>query len=163
MSAPQFARTFEQPQAQRVADQDQQRPRVVSQLGDGWHVFQRPEEIGVLQHHAGRFVVDFPSPGRQVRRPARRPDRDQGRIEFRKIGVQDLAVLGMHAGSRHDLAAAAGGADRHQRRFGGGGAAVVETGVRHVHPGQFADQRLVFEHRLQVALGDFRLVGSVGR
>ena len=50
-----------------------------------------------------------------------------------------------------------------QRRFGRRAPAVVQTGVRHVHAGQLADERLILEHRLQIALTHFGLIRRVRR
>ena len=51
----------------------------------------------------------------------------------------------------------------HQHGFGRGAAAVVQAGVRDIEAGEPRDERLIFEHDLQVALADFGLVRRVGR
>lgn len=54
-------------------------------------------------------------------------------------------------------------ADRHQDGLGGRPRAVVKAGVRHVHPRQPRDHRLVFEQRRERSLARLGLVGRVRR
>ena len=51
----------------------------------------------------------------------------------------------------------------HEHRLGHCAAAFVKAGVGDIHAGQLADQRLIFEERLQAALAGFGLIGRVGR
>jgi hypothetical protein len=57
---------------------------------------------------------------------------------------------------------ASGDAHGHHDGFGGAGGAVIHGGVGDLHAGELADHGLEFEDGLQGALGDLRLVGSVG-
>ena len=60
-----------------------------------------------------------------------------------------------------DLGPLPAGVQGHQHRLGRGAGAVVERAVGHLHAGQSRDERLVLEHRLQVALARLGLVGGV--
>ena len=61
----------------------------------------------------------------------------------------------------HNLFGATRHTDAHHRRFSGGATAVVEAGIGDVHARELADQRLILEHRLQVALTDLWLIRRV--
>ncbi len=84
-------------------------------------------------------------------------------VQVCQVGGDGLAVLGMHAVEGNHLLVALRGTHAEQHGFDARAAAVVEAGVRDIHARQLANQRLVLEHGLQIALADFRLVGSVGR
>jgi hypothetical protein len=56
----------------------------------------------------------------------------------------------------------AGDAAGHEAGLGEGGGAIVHAGVGDVHAEELAGHGLEFEHRLQGALADLRLVGRVG-
>ena len=159
----QFARPPEQAQAHRVDRYNQQRADIVGGQGDSLDVFQRAEEVGVLNQHAGRLVGDLLGESRQVNAPIGRCDRDQFRVDVGQIGLQNLAILGMYRSGRHDATGTSRGGQAHQHRFGRRAAAVVNAGVRDVHAGQLRNQRLVFKRRLQIALADFWLIRSVRR
>ena len=68
----------------------------------------------------------------------------------------------MHAAGNQHAARAAGDAHGHEHGLGRGAAAVVEARIRIVHARQLADERLILEQGLEVALADFRLIGRVG-
>ena len=68
----------------------------------------------------------------------------------------------MHALGDQDAAVALRGRPGHEHRLGQGAAAFVDTGVGDVHAGQLAEQRLVFEERLQAPLAGFGLISRIG-
>ena len=49
---------FEQPQADRIDRDDQQRPGLMGNFGRVLDLFQAAEEVGMLHEHAGRLGVD---------------------------------------------------------------------------------------------------------
>ena len=80
--------------------------------------------------------------------------------EARRVGLHDLADLRVHGLAEHDLRAA-GDVLRDVAGVRGDRRAVVARGVRDVHPGQLADDRLVLEDRLEDALAHLGLVRRV--
>ena len=56
-----------------------------------------------------------------------------------------------------------GDAGGHGHRFGAGGGTVVHGSVGNLHPGQHGYLGLKLEQHLQRTLGDFRLIGGIGR
>ena len=77
------------------------------------------------------------------------------------VGVDDLAVLGVHGAGDHG-GVAAGDADGHHDGLGRAGGAVVHGGVGDLHAGELADHGLELEGGLEGALGDLGLVGGIG-
>ena len=78
-----------------------------------------------------------------------------------RVGLDDLAHLRVERLGEHD-ARAPGRMLRDVAGVGRDREAVVAGRVRHVHPGQLADRRLVLEDRLQDALAHLGLVRRVG-
>jgi len=131
--------------------------------GQRLHVLQAPEEIRMLDDHAGGAIVHGRGQGVRLEEAVRRGDGHQLAVEVGEVRGQDLAILGVHAGGRHHAPRSAGGAAGHEHSFGHGRAPVVEAGVRHVHAGELGDQGLILKHRLERALARLRLVRRVGR
>ena len=77
------------------------------------------------------------------------------------IGFKDVAVFRMQ-GAGDKNSAAAGETLGHQNGFGRGGGTVVHGSVGDFLPGELTHQSLKLEDGLKRALGDFRLIGSVG-
>ena len=88
-------------------------------------------------------------------------DLDDLEAEPGRVGLDDLAHLRVERLGEHDPRAP-GRVLRDVAGVGRDGEAVVAGRVRHVHPGQLADRRLVLEDRLQHALAHLRLVRRVG-
>ena len=88
-------------------------------------------------------------------------DLDDLEAEPGRVGLHDLAHLRVERLGEHDPRAP-GGVLRDVAGVGRDREAVVAGRVRHVHPGQLADRRLVLEDRLQDALAHLGLVRRVG-
>ncbi len=79
-----------------------------------------------------------------------------------EIGRQSAAIFGMDAFGDQHFRAALVDAHGHEHALGHRAAAFVKAGVGDIHAGQLADERLIFEKRLQASLAGLGLVGRVG-
>ena len=75
------------------------------------------------------------------------------------VGFDDADVVRMSSFRTENNLTAALAA--HIDRFSSGGSTVVDRSVGNIHAGQLADHGLIFKDRLQDALADFSLIGSV--
>ena len=76
--------------------------------------------------------------------------------------LDNLPVLGMHAGRRDDLGRPLGHTHAEQYGLHDRTPAVVQTGVGDVHSGELGNERLEFEEGLQRPLAGLGLVGRIG-
>ena len=137
-------------------------PFLVDDVGNRRDVFDHAEEVRRLDEHSGGFVVHRLIERFQIDAAILAiADGRQRHSLMTRVGGDDFAIFRMHAGSDHRLVAS-GDANGHHQAFGGAGRTVIHGGVRDIHAGQFADHRLKLEDRLQRALGDFRLIRSIG-
>ncbi len=130
-------------------------------LRDLGRAFESSEEIGRLHHHRSRRGIERGFEAGEIKL-ARFLVR-----ELHKLGalladecIQDLVVLRMH-GAGHQDAVAARDAQGHQNGLSRGRGAIVKRRVAHLHAGELRHQGLEFKHRLQRALGNFRLIRRV--
>ena len=85
------------------------------------------------------------------------PDR-----EGRKVGTDDVLVLGVEGGGDEDDIAGLGVVPGHEDGLREGGGAVVVRGVHHFHAEKLRGHGLVLEDGLERALGHLGLVGRIG-
>ena len=127
-----------------------------------FHFLQAAEEVRMLHQHASGLLVDRRfDVSRSHVAVLRRDGLDFG-FRVRQVRLQGLPKLGMDAFGHDHPAGAFADVQGHQHRFDRRAAAVVHAGVRVVHAGQFGDQRLILEHRLQRALAGLGLIRRVG-
>jgi len=119
--------------------------------GQRFEVGYRSQEVRLLGHQAGVLVADHLG----------RRDGIHSQPRAVAVGANHFGGSGMARFEQRD-GSPLGDAGCQQAGFGGGAGHVVEPGVGHVHPGQLADDRLVFECSLQGSLADLRLVCRVG-
>ncbi len=117
----------------------------------------------MLEYEAGGPVIHGGFDLRQVGRSVGRGNDDQLALQIGKIRAQNLTIFGMNGSEDDDLLVSVGDAHRHESGFADGRPPFVEAGVADVHPRQPANERLVFEERLQASLARLGLVRSVGR
>ena len=160
---PIIARTAEDPQADRVDADDRHRPLALRGVDQGVDLLELPEEVGVLHDHRGGVVGDGGGQLVAIDPAATRGDDDDLGFEVGQVGRQDLSRLGVDRPGDDDPALPPGDGQGHEDRLGDRRAAVVEAGVRDVHAGQLADERLILERRLQGPLARLRLIRRVGR
>ena len=121
------------------------------------------EHIGVLNHNAGRLIIN------QVVEFVDRcllfgiaiASGNFGIAEL-AIGFRHFAVMRMHPARQHGLFATCRTAC-HQDRLGTGRCPVPHRCVGHIHAGDRGNLCLEFKQILQRALGDFRLIRGIGR
>ena len=159
---PVVARSTKYAETDRIDRRDKCSFVFVSDCCEFCKVFRAAKEVGLLNDDARRFVVHNFRNFSHVNDTVWRRDVHKLGVNILEIRFQDLTVLGVNRFEHHNLGTSSSHAERHQCRFGDCASAVVETCIRHVHSRQLANQRLVFEHRLQIALAYFRLVWRVG-
>ena len=132
------------------------------QLRDGGYVFNGPKKIGRLDQNTGSFRGNALLEFLEIKAAAVsvRSDRHRHAL-LRSIGLKHLSILRMQA-LRHQHRTASRKPHGHHHRFRRGGRTVIHGSVGDLHASEFADHRLEFKNRLQCALGNLRLIGSVG-
>ena len=115
-----------------------------------------PGKIRVSGDQAGAHPVH----GRRFRGPG---VFDDLHIEGGEVGLHHLLVLGMEPGGKKDALSRLVDLPGHEDGFGQGRGHVVVRGVDHSHAQELSGHALVFEYRLQGALGNLGLVGGIGR
>ena len=144
-------RPSHQPGRERVEHDHQECAEGVRSRGLGSDVDQTAEVVGLTDDERGRSSVgrppvtlDHPMPGGPRARE------------------QHLAKARVH-GARHPHVVASRRRHREVDALDQGRSAVVEAGVGHLHPGERAQYRLVFEQALEDALRHLGLVRRVRR
>ena len=151
-----------QTERHRLGDSDdEQRAMFMRNRGDSGKVFDAAEKVRRLDDDARGLIRNLRSQRGEINAAiGGKADFVQGNAGLFGVGAGDLTVIGMQRGGDQRLRSVVD-ALRHQNRFRHRRRAVVHRGVRRVHAGQLANQRLKFENRLQCALRDFRLIGRV--
>ncbi len=155
------ARSFQHPERHQIDVRDGERPGLPGRLRQIGSRFEVAEEVRLLEEDGGgirRCGTYLVGVGHAV--PVRNLDHLEA--EARRIGLHDLADLGVQRLGEHDLPPL-GDVPRDEAGVGRHGRAVVSGRVRDVHSRQLADDRLVLEHRLQHPLAHLRLVRRVRR
>ena len=143
-----------QAEAHRLGGDDEQRTRGVRGIAPHCCVDRHASEEVRLRHGEARVLA-------VERERAVRLNVDRYVASVR-VTAHDRQPVRVHPVRDRDPPATRHGA-RHQARLRQRRRAVVHAGVRHVHAGQLADQRLELEDRLQRALAHLRLVRGVAR
>ena len=136
-----------------------ERPRLSSGSGERGRVLEAAEEVRLREDH-GRCALGGAGDPIGVDDAAVVADLDHLEPEPGRVGLDDLAHLRVEGLGQHD-ARSTGGVLRDVARVGRDREPVVSGRVRHVHPRQLADRRLVLEDRLQDSLAHLRLVRRV--
>ena len=150
-----LTRSFQHRERQQIRRRDGNRP---GRLGLGekrGEVIDPAAGVRVLHQHgeqagAGRGIECFPIA------------RQHGDAERFGAGDDDVERLRMAAVGDEDRGAFRLAGERQAHRLGGGGAFVEQRGVGDVQGGEVGDHRLEIEQGFEAALGDFRLIGSIG-
>ena len=158
------ARRFEQAERHRFRHHgNQQRAPGVGSLGNSGKVRHATENVGILDDDAGRFGVNrsnqcgFVNLCGQGRGAPVDHVTGKARHGLGRFGIVRVQPIGQNG------AAAARDAGGHGDGLPAGGRAVIERGIGHVRAEQPGNLRLELEQDLQRPLGDFRLVGRIGR
>ena len=161
-----LARGREDRQGRRVGDGDHQHAVGVGPVGEGVHVFQAAEVVGLADHQGGVVVACERAEAVHQGLAGVSAERHghQLHVLVADDGFAGAAVARVERVGHQHLAAFrfAVGAQAHEHRFRQAGGAVVDGGVGDVHAGEPGDQGLVFVDHLQGALAGFRLVRGVG-
>ena len=160
---PEVAGRPQDPERQRVALDDDERPGRLGGGDERLEVLDGAEEVGVLQEDGGDGVVQRVGERLRVGRAVGERDLLDLRPPPHARAGERLAAVRVHAAADQEAGAArlvelgevAGGGERART--------LVDAGVGDRQARQLGDRGLVLEHHLQPALGDLRLVGRVGR
>ena len=155
-----LARRAEDAERHRVGRDDQQGAVLPGGRAERLDVLDRAEEVGALEDHGGRLVVDGLGQCRGVGEAAFEADLDDFGTVPARVGREGLAAVRVDA-ARDDEAAAPGRPHRQVAGRGDRGWALVEAGVGDRQPGQLRHRGLELEHHLETALRYLRLVGRV--
>ena len=155
------SRRLEDAERHRVDVRDRERTRVRRSLGQIGRLLEAAEEVRLLEDHGGRIPRRLCELVR-VRDAAPVRHLHDLEPEARRIRLHDLAHLRVDCLREHDLPPI-GDVPRDEAGIRRDRGAVVSGRIRHVHPGELADDRLVLEDRLEDALAHLWLVRRVRR